>query len=196
MPKKKISNLNEDFDVKLFLLIARKNLFWLFFFLTLGITTAYLYLRYTPPTYQSRATLRIGSENKASSILDISTNRAYDEATNQFVGDVELLRSKIILERAVKTLPLEVSYYAKGTVLLNELYGNSPFRVDVKIRDSSFFGVPVFVDFPGQDKYHINYIFNGERYSEIFRAEEWHSTPRSEERRVGKECRSRWSPYH
>ena len=23
-----------------------------------------------------------------------------------------------------------------------------------------------------------------------------HLTPRSEERRVGKECRSRWSPYH
>ena len=23
-----------------------------------------------------------------------------------------------------------------------------------------------------------------------------HNTPRSEERRVGKECRSRWSPYH
>src|SRR2546422_10776501 len=23
-----------------------------------------------------------------------------------------------------------------------------------------------------------------------------HSVPRSEERRVGKECRSRWSPYH
>src|SRR5260370_41535219 len=23
-----------------------------------------------------------------------------------------------------------------------------------------------------------------------------HMTPRSEERRVGKECRSRWSPYH
>ena len=24
----------------------------------------------------------------------------------------------------------------------------------------------------------------------------WSSIPRSEERRVGKECRSRWSPYH
>src|SRR2546422_10899941 len=24
----------------------------------------------------------------------------------------------------------------------------------------------------------------------------WTETPRSEERRVGKECRSRWSPYH
>src|ERR1043166_1507448 len=25
---------------------------------------------------------------------------------------------------------------------------------------------------------------------------EWHGDHRSEERRVGKECRSRWSPYH
>src|SRR5256885_7791940 len=28
---------------------------------------------------------------------------------------------------------------------------------------------------------------------EAFRRQKWH---RSEERRVGKECRSRWSPYH
>ena len=26
--------------------------------------------------------------------------------------------------------------------------------------------------------------------------QEAHDSPRSEERRVGKECRSRWSPYH
>ena len=26
--------------------------------------------------------------------------------------------------------------------------------------------------------------------------EQWHEVPRSEERRVGKECRSRWSPHH
>ena len=25
---------------------------------------------------------------------------------------------------------------------------------------------------------------------------DYHGVPRSEERRVGKECRSRWSPYH
>ena len=33
-------------------------------------------------------------------------------------------------------------------------------------------------------------IYGGTIYVEI------ESTPRSEERRVGKECRSRWSPYH
>ena len=30
----------------------------------------------------------------------------------------------------------------------------------------------------------------------VFYAEAVEAAPRSEERRVGKECRSRWSPYH
>ena len=34
------------------------------------------------------------------------------------------------------------------------------------------------------------------KYIVYLRAEEAESVERSEERRVGKECRSRWSPYH
>ena len=30
----------------------------------------------------------------------------------------------------------------------------------------------------------------------LWRTTEWQNSIRSEERRVGKECRSRWSPYH
>ena len=33
-------------------------------------------------------------------------------------------------------------------------------------------------------------------HPEINRRQCWNLHPRSEERRVGKECRSRWSPYH
>ena len=35
-----------------------------------------------------------------------------------------------------------------------------------------------------------------ECYGETDDWKEWHRAERSEERRVGKECRSRWSPYH
>ena len=37
----------------------------------------------------------------------------------------------------------------------------------------------------------------GKNIKELYGADDWwiHSD-RSEERRVGKECRSRWSPYH
>ena len=37
--------------------------------------------------------------------------------------------------------------------------------------------------------------FLGYALVEAARAQQW-ETARSEERRVGKECRSRWSPYH
>ena len=37
---------------------------------------------------------------------------------------------------------------------------------------------------------------SNEDYNDLKEAIEKLSTTRSEERRVGKECRSRWSPYH
>ena len=33
-------------------------------------------------------------------------------------------------------------------------------------------------------------------YSSYYGHDRWRGKSRSEERRVGKECRSRWSPYH
>ena len=52
----------------------------------------------------------------------------------------------------------------------------------------------------------VNDLMKRERYRSKFTGKKrygiiqgdsiWHVTARSEERRVGKECRSRWSPYH
>ena len=47
--------------------------------------------------------------------------------------------------------------------------------------------------------FHIlrNGRLGGAEYLEaILTSQTWRGIPRSEERRVGKECRSRWSPYH
>ena len=40
----------------------------------------------------------------------------------------------------------------------------------------------------------VSFIFNKSAYGILFRS--MIDLTRSEERRVGKECRSRWSPYH
>ena len=42
----------------------------------------------------------------------------------------------------------------------------------------------------------LNQLKNAESLDEIFELNEKIQKLRSEERRVGKECRSRWSPYH
>lgn len=60
MGKKKITNLNEEFDAKLFTIILRKNFQWLILLLTVSLLTAFLYLRYTHLVYQANSTLKIG----------------------------------------------------------------------------------------------------------------------------------------
>jgi len=51
---------------------------------------------------------------------------------------------------------------------------------------------------PGQtlDQYCVEDVIARSGMATIFRARDTESGERSEERRVGKECRSRWSPYH
>ena len=47
-----------------------------------------------------------------------------------------------------------------------------------------------------------NWVELQDKYEVFYMAADWHALlseyedTRSEERRVGKECRSRWSPYH
>ena len=67
--RKKVSNINDEFDFKLFMHIARKNVIWLFLFLGISSTIAFFYLRYTPAIYESGATIKLSTENKASEIL-------------------------------------------------------------------------------------------------------------------------------
>ena len=47
---------------------------------------------------------------------------------------------------------------------------------------------------PKYGKDSVQCLMNLSLYTESFR--QWRQSHRSEERRVGKECRSRWSPYH
>jgi uncharacterized protein involved in exopolysaccharide biosynthesis len=133
MPKKKITPLNEDFDFKLFATIAKKNFLWFVSFLFTSLIIAFLVLRYNPPVYESTSIIKISSDNEAQTALNISRDMLANMSQSQLAGYIEILRSKIIGERMVEALPLDVSYFLKGRVLDNELYRVSPFRVDYEV---------------------------------------------------------------
>src|SRR4051812_23123554 len=120
MPKKKITNLNEEFDPKLFAIIAKKNFLWIILLVSASLLTSYLYLRYTPATYQAYGIVKLGVVNNASTVLNIQNSEQLNNLgiTLFLAGDIELLKSRVILSRVVKSLPLQVSYYAKGTILV------------------------------------------------------------------------------
>jgi tyrosine-protein kinase Etk/Wzc len=142
--KERLTNFSHEFDVGLFLHIVRKSLLWLVLFLVLGMGGAFIYLRYTPLTYQVRAILQIGEEDSANRILNVS-QFAED---NTLEAKIELMRSRLLVQNALENMPLEVGYFAKGQILTNEHYVLSPYQIEVEsIKDSTIFNRPIFINF-------------------------------------------------
>lgn len=154
---KKISSINDELDIKLFLYISKRNILFPVIFVILAVTGAWLYLRYTPPVYQTSAILQMGSQAQATRILP--TASIYDD---DLAKQIELMRSSVFLQRALSRLPLDVSYYSKGRVLNFELYRNAPFTVDAIVRDNSLYGVPIYVDFVSPENIVLSFTQRGQ----------------------------------
>ncbi len=154
MAVKKISNINEEIDIKLFIYIVWKNLFLISLFLLIAFVGSYLYLHYTHPVFEAKA------------IIQLETN----EAMKQFLGNTlpeddlskktELLRSATFLERIVNKLPLKVRYYKAGTILNFEQYKQSPYSIEYNVKNPSIYGIPIFVTFNKNKTFEINYEVN------------------------------------
>src|SRR5437764_13687866 len=98
MHRKKITNLNEEFDAKLFAIMARKNFYWVILLVSAAMLTAYLYLRYTPATYQASGVVKVGVVNNASAVLNFQNNDQLSGLgiSQQFLaGDIELVKSRV-----------------------------------------------------------------------------------------------------
>lgn len=141
--KERITNFSSEFELGLFLYILRKSLIWIFLILFVSFIGSLLYLRYTVPIYKSGLTLQVSSSNTAGKVLNVENIYENDDIS----ASIELLRSKFLLNRAIKSLPLEVSYFNKGQFLTYELYTSCPFKVNFQILDSSVLNKEFLISF-------------------------------------------------
>lgn len=159
--KERLTNFSHEFDFGLFLHIVRKSLLWVLLFLILSLTGASIYLRYTPLTYQARAILQLGEEDSANRILNV--NQYADD--NTLEAKIELMRSRLLVQQALRNMPLEVGYFAKGQILTNEHYVLSPYRIEIKtLKDTSILNRPIYLTF-ADDKFDIQ--INGITYGNL-----------------------------
>lgn len=159
--KQRLTNFSQEFELGLFLYIARKNIFWVAVFLIISIVTAFLIIRYTPPVYESSSIIQIKQENNMSKVLELDKLQEMDDIS----AEIELLRSKVILRKVIDKLPLDVSYFNQGTVLEYELYRSSPYQVEIVSLDSSFINIPVYIDFENEKRFTLDYNYFGNNFS-------------------------------
>ncbi|MGD0711584.1 MAG: GNVR domain-containing protein [Bacteroidales bacterium] len=155
MATKKISNINDELDIKLFLFITKKCLIYIILFLGIAAISSFLYLRYTQPVYSTRAVIQISSnEENVSKILE---TKDVVEGQNDLEKAREFISSGVFLGQVFSKLPFSISYYKEGRILSNEQWNESaPYVVDANIKNPSIYGIPIYIKF-NTNKYILSY---------------------------------------
>jgi tyrosine-protein kinase Etk/Wzc len=147
---RKVMTLNTESDPILFFNLFKKNILSFIIIIAVCLFLSFLYLRYTPSIYSSSLVYQVNSENRASTVLNVGSIQE-----NTLAKDVELLKSKLLFNRALKRIPLEIGYYNQGEILTNELYKSSPITVQYEIIDSTVLGQNFFLKFINATEFEI-----------------------------------------
>ncbi|MCW5897788.1 MAG: polysaccharide biosynthesis tyrosine autokinase [Flavobacteriales bacterium] len=159
--KERITNFSNEFELGLFIHILRRSMVWIALCILMAMAAAFLYLRYTAPIYESRAVLQLRESNTAKQVLSMST---FGEDKN-LQADVELMRSRFFLGRALKRLPLQVSYYNRGQILTEEFYTRSFFIAHgIEVLDNAVMDLPIFVDLARPERVGVSYTIAGNTF--------------------------------
>ncbi|MGM0649697.1 MAG: Wzz/FepE/Etk N-terminal domain-containing protein, partial [Bacteroidota bacterium] len=166
MNHKNIPIINEKFDFFTFAKVVKKNIWIIGINLVIAFIIGFLYLRYTPPTYEATSVIQVRTQNKTNEILGIDD--MYEKGLDPVI---ELLRSREFLKRCLSLLPLEVSYFRQGTFLSFELYHNSPFEVNYQISNDNLKNTPIDVHF--NDNIGLSYQLNNNEYEYTLVPNQW-----------------------
>jgi tyrosine-protein kinase Etk/Wzc len=133
----------------------------------LALLAAYVYLRYAPRVYRASGNILLKKEQDKMA-NDKLGNLLMSSRDLNLQNEIEVLRSRPLMERVVKQLGLQVNYFAIGRIRKDNIYTGAPFRLRIyELKDSSaFFALNVV--FNGNEQFRINGE-NSFRFGEIFK---------------------------
>ncbi|MGD1848600.1 MAG: Wzz/FepE/Etk N-terminal domain-containing protein [Salibacteraceae bacterium] len=158
--KERLTNFSNEFELGLFVFLARKSLLWVILFFMLAGAGAFAYLRYTQPIFEASTILQITSNNTAQQVLNV--DNIYE--TDDISGDIELLRSKEFFRSTLDALGLDVGYFAEGQFLTGDNYKKSAYLVQARVIDSALYNTRIDIQFPSKETVELAYVLKGESY--------------------------------
>ncbi|MEQ1675579.1 MAG: polysaccharide biosynthesis tyrosine autokinase [Chitinophagaceae bacterium] len=120
-----------------------------------ALLAAFLYLRYTVPIYGVGGTMLIKSDQgngRPDKFEEIFGNSRSQNLQNE----MEILRSRPLMERVVKALHLQYSYYVKGKIKTVNIYNQGPFLVRHLHLNDSGKSFSFKVKFINNDEFRVN----------------------------------------
>lgn len=109
-------------------------------FMLAGVLVAKKYLSYAVEKYESTTKIKLADMKVG--VLNSNLFKDFDvfANNNKIAAEIELIKSDILLGKAVEKLDFGVEIYRKGKLRTKELYHQAPFSIDACIKD------PVLLD--------------------------------------------------
>lgn len=106
--------------------------------LAAALLVAWIYLRYSTRIYSSTGTMLIKNEKPASREDKVTDILEGSNRSQNIQNEIEIMRSRPLMERVVNRIHLQVSYIANGKIKDFNVYKQAPFQMEVyEIADST-----------------------------------------------------------
>src|SRR5215203_164506 len=137
--------------------------------IALSLFVAYVYLRYATLVYESTGRLIIKDEKGSGAGNDRMDQILMSDGKKNIQNEIEYLQSRPLMERVVKALNLNFSYWAQGKIKELNIYKSCPFRVEAfEIFDSSS-SFLLGIQFEDQNSFRINSEKEVFKFGQIFK---------------------------
>ncbi|MEL6866637.1 MAG: hypothetical protein AAFP19_19580, partial [Bacteroidota bacterium] len=146
--------MNVQKEYKTILLPLIKGFPVLAIFIAIAVFLALRYLSYATPLYQAVGSVRIDNRDHGISDFELFSRRGRNGMGTNFLTEVEVIRSKSLVQKVFKKLDFSVSYYRLGRVRQTEMYSEeSPFIITYLNNNDDFYHRSFYLEYKGEGEF-------------------------------------------
>jgi tyrosine-protein kinase Etk/Wzc len=144
--------------------IFLKSLPFVILILIIAISLSSIAIRYTKPLFESSSVIQIDVKSEAK-VLGF---RSFDDDINNLAREIEIIKSRLFLNKVAEALHFDVSYYQYGDILFEERYNNAPFEVNPINISSSIQNRSIDLEILDRNSYELKYNDGGNQFAKIY----------------------------
>ena len=134
-----------------------------------ALLIAFAYLRYTTKVYSSTGTMLIKDQKSAPSSDKFESIISGNRSQNNLQSEIEVLKSRPLMERVVNKLGLQVSYTAKGKIKGLNVYKQAPFLLHIYELKNPSSAFSIQVKFSDKNRFKVNSESADFTFNQIFK---------------------------
>jgi uncharacterized protein involved in exopolysaccharide biosynthesis len=108
-----------------------------------GLMLSSRMLRYSTPMYESMAKIKLAQANQGVPNSNLYKDFDLFAITHKIESEVELIKSHVLIEKAIEPLGLDRTLYRVGEMAKTELYDDSPFHIHADIMNEKWKNKPI-----------------------------------------------------